>query len=269
MTSVQRIIKYLAIAFAIFLVVSIIGGILGGLALITGLSGSTDLMEEMQSLAFTGEVHELRLDIGALNVEILPGDTLAAETNSKNVTCKVDSGVLTIRESNHNWLRVGQVGKLVLTVPKDFVFDKADLEFGAGTVEIDGLTAGKLDLNLGAGEVIIRSLTVTGTADIEGGAGKLSILGGSLSNLDMDLGVGELVLESKLTGSSEIDFGVGSAKLVLQGSPEDYRIRLDKGLGSATLDGEKMEDKATYGSGPNSIDLDGGVGEIRVDFTQE
>lgn len=41
MTSFQRIVKYLAIAFAVFLIVSIISGICGAIALLTGLTGKS------------------------------------------------------------------------------------------------------------------------------------------------------------------------------------------------------------------------------------
>ena len=55
--------------------------------------------------------------------------------------------------------------------------------------------------------------------------------------------------------------------LTLLGKPEDYRIRLDKGLGEARLDGQKMYDDAVYGNGIHSIEIDGGVGELKIEFT--
>lgn len=267
MTTLQRIIKYLAIAFALFLAVSIVGGILGGVALLSNLTGSSGVAENMQSLSFSGEIRALEMEIGALEIKIQSGDTFSVETNSEDVSCEVSNGTLVIREQRH-FLRLGKVGRLVVTVPEGFVFEEAELEFGAGAVDIDHLSAGKLDLNLGAGEVNIRSLTVTDKADIEGGAGEITIHGSSLANLNLDMGVGQLTLASRLTGSSEVHFGLGSAELVLTGSLEDYRIRLDKGLGSATIAGDKMEDGVTYGTGSSFIDMEGGVGQIRILFEQ-
>ena len=52
----------------------------------------------------------------------------------------------------------------------------------------------------------------------------------------------------------------------LLGSPEDYRIRLDKGIGSATMDGKALSGGSTLGSGQHSIDIDGGIGSIRIQF---
>ena len=66
-----------------------------------------------------------------------------------------------------------------------------------------------------------------------------------------------------------MDYGVGNAKLTLLGKKEDYQIELDKGVGNATLEGESMSDDSVYGAGPNQIDIDGGVGNIRIQFQEE
>ena len=101
-----------------------------------------------------------------------------------------------------------------------------DISAGAGTVKIDTLSAEKLFLDLGAGEVNIEELTAKDSAKINGGAGELN--------------------------------------LTLLGSPEDYRITLDKGVGEATLDGKKMQDGEVYGSGDTRIDIDGGIGALHL-----
>ena len=41
---------------------------------------------------------------------------------------------------------------------------------------------------------------------------------------------------------------------------------LDKGIGEATLDGIKMGDDSVYGAGNNTIEIDGGVGELKIIF---
>lgn len=63
-----------------------------------------------------------------------------------------------------------------------------------------------------------------------------------------------------------MDYGIGSTELTLVGNREDYQIELDKGIGSATLEGEKMKDEGVYGSGQNQLQIDGGIGKIRIEF---
>ena len=49
---------------------------------------------------------------------------------------------------------------------------------------------------------------------------------------------------------------------------DDYKIKIDKGIGSATVNNEKVVDSSYYGSGRNIIDIDGGVGNIEVSYSR-
>lgn len=60
--------------------------------------------------------------------------------------------------------------------------------------------------------------------------------------------------------------GIGEANLVLIGSSEDYKIKLDKGAGRATLNGNTMRDDSVYGGGSSYVSIDGGVGELNITF---
>lgn len=62
--------------------------------------------------------------------------------------------------------------------------------------------------------------------------------------------------------------GIGETSLVLVGTDNDYKIELDKGIGEAWLDGKKMSDDSFYGSGSRRIEIDGGVGELNISFTE-
>ena len=58
-------------------------------------------------------------------------------------------------------------------------------------------------------------------------------------------------------------------KLVLLGSREDYCIGIDKGIGEARLEGESMRDDSVYGAGSNRLSIDGGVGAVNIEFSEE
>ena len=57
--------------------------------------------------------------------------------------------------------------------------------------------------------------------------------------------------------------------MILLGSKDDYKIELDKGVGEARLDGESMRDDSVHGSGENFIQIDGGIGEINIEFSED
>ena len=103
-------------------------------------------------------------------------------------------------------------------------------------------------------------------ADLEIGAGEMTISSGNISNLDLEVGMGKLNLTSALSGNSKIDFGIGEVNLCLIGGEDDYSIKLDKGVGSATVNRTEMHDNETRGNGASSIELDGGIGSVNVDF---
>ena len=271
MTTFQKIIKYLALAFAIFLSVSIIGGIITGLTGISFLTSRNDAetVGEMQNFLIDGEISSLSVDLSGAEFIIQTADKFEIESNHKYISVKTDNGKLRISETKRFFAVSPKGVTVILSVPKDFVFDKAMIDTGAGKVEIETLACDVLELSLGAGKADIKNLTANSNANIDGGAGELNIDGGKLCNLDLDMGVGKLTLKSRIEGKSDLDYGVGETDLILLGSKDDYKIELDKGIGEARLDGESMRDDSVYGSGENFIQIDGGIGEINIEFSEE
>lgn len=78
MTTLQKIIKYCAIAFAVFLIISIIGGITGAVAGVSFLWDDEDTVGEMQALAVTGEVRKMAIDLKSTQLEVRAGDRFSA-----------------------------------------------------------------------------------------------------------------------------------------------------------------------------------------------
>lgn len=266
MTTFQKIIKYCAIAFALFLTVSIITGIVGAVSGVTYLFSGRTAAGEMKTYTIGDPVRNLEIELGGAELEIRTGEKFQVESDHKYLKLENSEGSLRIHEdrpafgSNPGGVRVR------LTVPEEHVFEKADISAGAGMMKIDVLQADTLSLDLGAGEASIGMLAANANARINGGAGELTIRDGKLANLNFDMGIGEADLTCELTGNCEIDYGVGELNLTLAGTADDYRIILDKGLGEAMLNNEAMSDGTVYGNGENSIDIDGGVGDLRIRF---
>ncbi|MBO5478883.1 MAG: DUF4097 family beta strand repeat protein [Clostridia bacterium] len=274
MTTAQKVIKYLALAFAMLLTVSIISGILGALYALSGVLGlkkdNEIIKGEMSMVDFeNGDIATLDIDLTFTNLIIKKGDFLKAETNNSNINCKQNNQNLQIKEKNHGWFLKNNKGDLVVYIPENIKFEKVKINAGAGKVEIENINTKKLDFDLGAGETKIENLNVTNDCKIEGGAGRLSILSGNINDLDLDMGVGKVEIVSTLTGSSKINAGIGSLELNLQGPKESYKIKADKGIGSIKINGTEISDDSSYGEGENDIKIDGGIGSIKVDFKGE
>ena len=268
MTNLQKIVKYLAMAFAIFLSVSIISGICGALFTISNLFGA-NTESEIVNQSIGSDFTSISVNLSAAELEIKTGDKFAVETNHKYLKCEEKDDILKISETRTLFASYPRGMKVILTVPKESVFDYVYISAGAGSVTIDELSSNMLDIELGAGAFKAGELVATYKAEIDGGAGSVIISGGRLNNADIDMGVGELNLTSELSGKSSIDYGIGETNLVLIGEEDDYKIELDKGIGEAWLAGRKMSDDSVYGAGENFIEIDGGIGKLNITFKAE
>lgn len=272
MSNVQRVIKYLSIAFAFFLIFNILSGIISGISILSNITSNKEdyeILEELKELAIQKEVKIIEVDIASSNMTIKIGDSLKAETTNKYIECKQDNNKLYIKEKDHHWFHNNDISNLIITIPKDMILDGVTINSGAGKIELEELSTRLLNLDLGAGKVNINHLTVLSKTKIDGGAGEVNIDNSCFHNLDLNMGIGKFTLTAKLTGNSEIDHGVGEANLNLIGTLEDYQIHLDKGIGTTTIDKKEIKDDEIIGTGRNKVDIDGGIGKIQIHITEE
>ncbi|HAB66081.1 MAG TPA: hypothetical protein DCE23_01810 [Firmicutes bacterium] len=270
MSDVQRVIKYLAIAFAIYLVVLIVGAIisiLGGL-LFFGSDGVTSY--EMVSSKFDEnyEIKKMVIDIKASHLVIEDGEEFYVETNNSRIEVKQNKDEINIKEKGFSWNR-NNSSKVIVHIPTNHKFDRFYLDAGAGKIDISSLKTNDLDLELGAGQVIIDNIESYKKSKIDGGAGEFIIKSGTLTNLDFDMGVGYAKFTSSILGNSDIDAGVGELNINIIGAEDDYELEIDKGVGNVLVDGKNVGSDTRVGYGINKIDIDGGVGRITVDFVEE
>lgn len=266
MTQSQKIIKYFAIAVAVLIIFSIFSAILGFLNIFT-YEKDNDRDREIESIFNSNEnVNTLDIDVKAVDLVIKKGNKLLVESNNKYINCQQDENKLVIKEKKHNsWNNKNN--KLIITIPEDMIFDAFRLDAGAGKIEIDTINAENAVIDLGAGKVDIDILNISNKLDLEAGTGKVTILDGSINNLDLDMGVGKVTINSKLIGNIDIDAGVGSLELNLLDSLDNYSFVISKGIGSISLNNEKLKE-GNYSNGINKINIDGGVGSIHINTNE-
>lgn len=275
MYTAQRVIKYCAVAFAVLLICGIISAIVSVgvmLSYVFGNRGSESFVPGTTEVIEVGEVTEqnltgLYLDLKATSVVIERGAEFVLESDPDVITVSRGGNALYVQEKDFNFLTDwGTRGReLRIVLPESWgELDTLRLNAGAGRVEMSDVEAKNLELNLGAGKTEVSRITATERAKINGGAGYLAVRESELKNLDLDMGVGKVELDAKLLGDSQIDAGVGKLEVNLRGVADEYRMKVEKGLGSITLNGEKLGDGAVRGEGANLIDIDGGVGAIEI-----
>lgn len=272
MNIAQKIIKYLALAFAIFLIITIISAILTGIYAMANILGlkkqTTQNIEQINTIQLE-EINNysyLNIDISTTNLIIKVGDKFKVQTNNEGIEVKQTDNKLRIKEKENNWFwKRKNEDDLIIYIPKDTEFEKVTIETGAGIVNIEEIKTKQLKLNLGAGETVIKNI-ISEDVNIDGGAGKFTIENGTINNLDFDLGIGETTINAKITGNNKIDTGIGCLTLNIEGNIDDYKLKLEKGIGDIKLNGKQVSNNTTIGDGEHVIDIDGGIGEIVINF---
>lgn len=275
MTTLQKIIKYLAIALAIFLIISIVSGILGMLGAISGIRFLADRISDREGNEiaqsgeflfgpYDGDIQYLEMEIGAADIRIAQGESLYVETVNPYISVSETNGHLKIHERSH----FGSLEDSCITlyIPEQMAFEDVEIQTGAGRIQIDLLRCEDLTLELGAGETEIQYLQADNCADIEGGAGQIVIHDGTFHDLSLDMGVGKGDITASFTGDTDISAGIGALYLTVLGEPEDYTVHAEQGLGSMEVDNRSITGRTTIGDGPNRLEIKGGIGEISIEF---
>ncbi len=268
MTDFQKIIKYIAMVLAIFLIVMIFGGILGGLSLASHIfDKGSDPVHDLSSQSFSKDYTKLDIEISAADFIIEEGDAFSIDSNHKYLKVEEKHDTLKIYDTQRPFNVNSETYTVILTIPKDTVFDEVSIDTGAAKLSVTSLTTYDLDLKLGAGLVTLTDVTVNTETDIEGGAGSLKIENCSFNNLGLDIGVGECDLEAKLFGNSELNCGVGTADFTLIETDDvTYRVEVEKALGTVKLDGKKLEKATQFGNGNSKVEINCGVGDVNINI---
>lgn len=269
----QKVIKYIAIAFAISLIVTIVSTALAGFYAISGIFGlkkANDIKSaDIKRIDFLdSNINTLEIDVNYTNLRIKKGNSLYVETNNTKIKCKQNNEKLEIKEEKHNWFFNNDDLDLTIYIPETINFRKVEINSGAGEINIERLYTEELEFELGAGKTSIENLIISRRCNINGGAGKVDVLSGLINNLDLDMGVGEVNISSILTGRNDIDAGVGNLNIDLLNGKENYTIRVNKGIGNVKVDGNSLSNGTVLGSGANYMEVDGGIGNIKIEFKQ-
>lgn len=242
------------------IVLGIVLIVVGTICARTFYSENSDNKETYSKTFDSVDIQNIKVDSGLMNlrVERSQDDIKNIGVNGTDLLknrlkCEVRNGTLTIEYKKKRLLDFIDTpfldgGKdiadanITITVP-DKVFDKIDIEAGVGTTEIDDITVAEFDFDGGIGESSFTYMDI-------------------LRNADIDVGVGEFYFSGELNGDIDIDSGVGSVTMDIDGYKLDYNINYDKGVGDVEINGSNIEST----NEKHKIDIDCGVGEVNLNF---
>lgn len=271
MTTTQKIIKYLAIAFALFLVISIFSIIFGlSREIISSINNDkkeSELLEEYTTISNNvNNIESFKIDISNDDIEIKEGEKFEVKTNDPDVKFYHENSKVKIKsDKTFSWhLSNSSRGTIIIYLPNEFNISELDLNLGAGKIDIDKIFVETLLMDLGAGTMTAKEINVYEKAAINGGAGNININSGTINNLNLKLGAGNASIQSDLTGSNTLTTGVGKLNLGLSRSKDNYRFDINKGLGNIILNDFDVSEDTLIGDGETKIKISGAVGNIII-----
>lgn len=265
MSNIQKIIKIGAIILAITIIINIFSLITYGLSFIFDFNLSN---KETTTLKETYDnIRSLSIDGISASINITSGTEF--KIDAKNITNKIEvnnkDGHLKINEKTKNIFTNNSNGTIYITVPTNTILEKIDIDTGAGKFYIKDIKTKEFDIDHGAGILEIENVQFL-ESDIDGGAGKIKITNSILNNLELDTGAGKVEITANITGNSQINCGVGEVNITLTEKKDNYQIKTEKGIGSIKIDGITQKNNEIYGNGQNKIEIEGGIGNIEVNF---
>lgn len=275
MTTTQKIIKYLAIAFALFLVISIFSIIFGlSREIISSINSDkkdSKLLEEYTTISNNvNNIESFKIDISNDDIEIKEGEKFEVKTNDSDVKFYHENSKVKIKtDKTFSWhLSNSSRGTIIIYLPNEFNISELDLNLGAGKIDIDKIFVETLLMDLGAGTMTAKEINVYEKATINGGAGNINIYSGTINNLNLKLGAGNASIESDLTGSNTLTTGVGKLNLGLSRSKDNYKFDISKGLGNIILNDFDVSEDILIGDGETKIKISGAVGNIIINTAE-
>lgn len=275
MTTTQKIIKYLAIAFALFLVISIFSIIFGlSREIISSINNDkkdSKLLEEYTTISNNvNNIESFKIDISNDDIEIKEGEKFEVKTNDPDVKFYHENSKVKIKtDKTFSWhLSNSSRGTIIIYLPNEFNISELDLNLGAGKIDIDKIFVETLLMDLGAGTMTAKEINVYEKATINGGAGNINIYSGTINNLNLKLGAGNASIQSDLTGSNTLTTGVGKLNLGLSRSKDNYKFDISKGLGNIILNDFDVSEDILIGDGETKIKISGAIGNIIINTAE-
>lgn len=262
MTQFQKLIKGFAITIAILIAVTIIGSIATAVFAVTTIFSSDKVQNIVRDAEDThahesevaalqnidetfsiNEVDNLKISNSVGNLTIEAADVDAIQVIGVNLSeassVELSGDTLYIDNTSVKVVVFGiNMGEKVtdedpgvtVKVPRGFAFEEISVDSGVGTVTMDGITTRELELSSGTGCIEATDMTC---------------------------------------GDVDIDAGVGSVTLYLNDQMTDYDMDLSPGIGAVYVDDiQQSEINHTNQNADYSLNVDGGVGEVKLYFNK-
>lgn len=172
--------------------------------------------------------------------------------------------------------------EITVTFPKNMTFEKTVIKNGAGKTDVLDIISKEIDIDNGAGELILTNITAEngltidngageikvenvkcGKMEFKGGVGEISVNDAYCTGLKAKNGVGAFEFKGEIEGDADIDNGIGEVRMTVLGNSSDFSFDVDSGIGNVRVNGNTP---VLNTQGKYKFNIDTGVGEVRINF---
>lgn len=279
MTGFQKFIKYAAIAFGIYLSITIVLALLGiarGLVRASKNDEFKDIVtdrEEYKTEDITRTYENIRnLEVNVEETELIirNGDTFRIEGTNIPDRMEIEQEGNQLSISDEELPSSFFDGNMVMTIyiPEDTKLDTIDLEINYVPADIQKLNATNLKLEIYNNYCEIDEI-IADNMEFKNEEGNIDIYNAEIGRLlfDSESGVEDVSLD--ITENAEINLEYSYTDMNLIGKQEDYQISTKNQAGNIYIDGETITSNAeTWGSGSTKINLDNVKADIFISFRE-
>ena len=279
MTGFQKFIKYAAIAFGIYLSITIVLALLGiarGLVRASKNDEFKDIVtdrEEYKTEDITRTYENIRnLEVNVEETELIirNGDTFRIEGTNIPDRMEIEQEGNQLSISDEELPSSFFDGNMVMTIyiPEDTKLDTIDLEINYVPADIQKLNATNLKLDIYNNYCEIDEI-IADNMEFKNEEGNIDIYNAEIGMLlfDSESGVEDVSLD--ITENAEINLEYSYTDMNLIGKQEDYQISTKNQAGNIYIDGETITSNAeTWGSGSTKINLDNVKADIFISFRE-
>lgn len=136
-----------------------------------------------------------------------------------------------------------------------------------------GFSLRNLEISTGAGDLMAQELNVSELLDVGGGAGDIEIEQGTFGKVHVETGAGDCYLSGTVNGDLELETGAGNSELNLKGKESDFNYDLSTGVGEIVIgnteyNGLSNSKEIKNEGAQKCISITSGVGEVEITFVE-
>lgn len=159
--------------------------------------------------------------------------------------------------------------KIILYIPGGYRFQQAEVDLGAGMMEIPDLKAAEASLEVGAGRIVVGKAEAA-VLDVSVGAGQIELEEMDVAELNAEVGMGGLNARGAVSGYIDAECSMGSLELLLTGKKEDFNYELSGAMGSLNLAGESyggfVQERNIDNGAEKTMEIDCSMGNVTIGF---